>query len=96
MQTPTKPLKPFPHNAPCNKTCAPGSVLNPKSCKCEQKAIGPENTTFNSNTGRFDRKGIAVPKTGKPPMKKGGSVIKGSSMRRQASVKGLRNSKTHK
>jgi hypothetical protein len=88
MQSPTKTLKPFPYNAPCNKTCAPGSILNPKKCKCEQTAIGPENSTFNSDTGRFDKK--------RPPMKKGGSVIKGSSMRRQASVKGLRNSKTHK
>ena len=94
MQTPTKPLKPY--NAPCDKTCAPGSILNPKSCKCQQTKIGPKNTTFNPNTGRFDSNGTPIGKAKKPPMKKGGSVIKGSSMRRQASVKGLRNSKTHK
>ena len=31
-----------------------------------------------------------------PPMKKGGAVVKGSQLRRQASSKGLRTFKKHK
>ena len=39
----------------CTKTCAPGSILNIKKCLCEQQNVGPRNTTFNPDTGRFDR-----------------------------------------
>jgi hypothetical protein len=35
------------------------------------------------------------PKPSLPPLKKGGSIKKGSSLRRQASTKGLRTSKKH-
>ena len=66
----------------CTKTCGGLSRLDPKRCTCVQLGMGPKNTTFNPDTGRFDRE--------KPSMKKGGSL------RRQVSIKGLRTSKKHK
>jgi hypothetical protein len=83
----------------CTKTCAPGSELNLRACKCVQKMIGPRDTTFNSETGRFDRNPQTIgpkPMNTPPPMKKGGVVVKGSQLRRQASTKGLRTSKKHR
>lgn len=85
---------------PCTKTCAPGSELDLRACKCVQKNVGPRDTTFNPDTGRFDLNPQAIsPKpmnTPPPPMKKGGAIVKGNQLRRQASSKGLRISKKHK
>ena len=83
----------------CTKTCAPGSILNIRQCLCEQKNVGPRDTTFNPDTGRFDPNPQTIgpkPMNTPPPMKKGGAIVKGSQLRRQASSKGLRTSKKHK
>jgi len=83
----------------CTKTCAPGSQLDLRACKCVQKGVGPRDTTFNSETGRFDPNPQTIgpkPMNTPPPMKKGGAVVKGSQLRRQASSKGLRTSKKHR
>ena len=68
----------------CTKTCGALSRLDPKRCTCVQVGVGPENTTFNPDTGRFDYN------KAKRSMKKGGSL------RRQVSIKGLRTSRKHK
>jgi len=99
MQTPKNP-KPInrvgPHMPECTKTCGALSRLDPRSCKCVQIGVGPENTTFNPDTGRFDSNPQARGRNTPPPMKKGGAVVKGIQLRRQASSKGLRTSKKHK
>jgi hypothetical protein len=80
----------------CTKTCGAFSRLDPRRCTCVQIGVGPENTTFNPDTGRFDRNPQAIGRNTPPPMKKGGAVVKGIQLRRQASSKGLRTSKKHK
>ena len=82
----------------CTKTCAPGSILNIKQCLCEQKNMGRKDYVFDPQTGGFNR---PIPKVEKvqpvqPVQRSGGSVIKGNSLRRQASNTGLRTSKKHK
>jgi len=102
MQTPKNP-KPInrvePRKPECTKTCGALSRLDPRRCTCVQVGVGPKNTTFNPDTGRFDYNPQAIgpkPMDTPPPMKKGGAVVKGSQLRRQASSKGLRTSKKHK
>jgi hypothetical protein len=85
----------------CTKTCAPGSILNIKKCLCEQKNVGRKDYVFDPQTGGFNRPIPVVPKVQpvkpvKPVLRSGGSVIKGNSLRRQASNTGLRTSKKHK
>ena len=98
-QRPERPIPqaPVPQGPPCTKTCAPGSTLNIKRCICETRAMGRKGDVFDPQTGRFNTP-IPEPSYGPPQgsFNSGGSVIKGSSLRRQASTKGLRTSKKHK
>jgi hypothetical protein len=88
----------------CTKTCAPGSTLNIKQCLCEQKNVGRKDYVFDPQTGRFNKPLQPVEKVQpvQPVQRSGGSVtdpgsvIKGNSLRRQASNTGLRTSKKHK
>ena len=60
--------------------------------------MGRKDYVFDPQTGGFNR---PIPKVEKvqpvqPVQRSGGSVIKGNSLRRQASNTGLRTSKKHK
>ena len=95
---PERPERPIPQAPTCTKTCAPGSELNIERCICVQKAMGKtKDSVFNPQTGGFTEP-RPEPSYGPPQgrFNSGGSVIKGSSLRRQASTKGLRTSKKHK
>lgn len=95
---PARPERPIPQAPPCTKTCAPGSTLDIKRCICKQRTMGQtKDSVFDPQTGRFTEP-IPKPSYGPPQgsFNSGGSVIKGSSLRRQASTKGLRTSKKHK
>ena len=96
-KVPLDAMRPQPQGPPCTKTCAPGSTLNIKRCICETRAMGRKGDVFDPQTGRFNTP-IPEPSYGPPQgsFNSGGSVIKGSSLRRQASTKGLRTSKKHK
>ena len=97
-KVPLDAMQPQPQAPTCTKTCAPGSTLNIRSCMCEQGTMGKtKDSVFNPQTGSFTEP-IPEPSYGPPQgrFNSGGSVIKGSSLRRQASTKGLRTSKKHK
>ena len=95
---PKGPERQIPQGPTCTKTCAPGSILNIERCICEQQAMGKtKDSVFDPQTGKFTEP-RREPSYGPPQgsFNSGGSVIKGSLLRRQASTKGLRTSKKHK